>query len=58
LLNPSERKAMAVKCPKYQSNNPEIANLCADFGTKLISYKSVDLTATLEIPKKRTHLRS
>ena len=49
---------MAVKCPKYQSNNPEIANLCADFGTKLISYKSVDLTATLEIPKKRTHLRS
>ena len=43
---------MGSKCPKCQSNNPEIATFCADCGTKLISPKGIDVTETLEIPKE------
>lgn len=43
---------MAIKCPKCQSDNPETATFCADCGTQLPSIKSIEVTETIEAPKK------
>ena len=43
---------MAVKCPKCHSENAETKQFCADCGTKLISLKGSEVTATLETPRE------
>ena len=43
---------MAIKCPKCHSENAETKQFCADCGTKLISLKGSEVTATLETPRE------
>ena len=43
---------MTVKCPKCKSENPETAAFCAVCGTQLPSSKEVNVTQTVETPKK------
>jgi serine/threonine protein kinase/Tfp pilus assembly protein PilF len=43
---------MAKKCPKCRSDNPETATFCADCGTQLPSLQDIEVTETMETPKK------
>jgi len=43
---------MSIKCPKCQHENPETAAFCADCGTKLISVKGSEFTASMETQKE------
>jgi serine/threonine protein kinase/Tfp pilus assembly protein PilF len=41
-----------VKCPKCHTDNPETKPFCADCGTRLISLKGSEVTATLVTPRE------
>jgi len=43
---------MAIKCPKCQHENPEDTLYCGKCGTQLPSSEEVEVTKTLETPKK------
>ncbi len=43
---------MGVKCPKCEAENPETAAFCADCGTQLLSPEKIEITKTIETPKK------
>lgn len=43
---------MGVKCPKCQHENPDGTSFCGKCGTRLHSLEEIDVTETLETPKK------
>jgi serine/threonine protein kinase len=43
---------MGIKCPKCKVENPETATFCADCGSKLPSPADIEVTETMEAPKK------
>jgi serine/threonine protein kinase len=43
-------KAMGIKCPKCQTENPETQKFCGECGTQLPSLNDIDVTETLETP--------
>ena len=45
---------MGIKCPKYQSNNPDTQQYCGECGTQLIPSEEISPfhTKTLETPKE------
>jgi serine/threonine protein kinase/Tfp pilus assembly protein PilF len=51
-LHLSERKAMGVKCPKCQHENPDDTLYCGKCATQLPSPEKVEVTETLETPKE------
>jgi hypothetical protein len=43
---------MANKCPKCETENPDTLKFCGECGTQLPSLDGVEITETLETPKK------
>ncbi len=43
---------MAKKCPKCQSDNPDTLKFCGECGTRLPAINDVEITETMETPKK------
>jgi serine/threonine protein kinase/WD40 repeat protein len=52
LLLSSEGKAMGVKCPKCQHENPDDTLFCGKCGTQFPSPDKAEVTETLETPKE------
>jgi serine/threonine protein kinase/Flp pilus assembly protein TadD len=51
-LHSSEGKAMGIKCPKCQHENPDDTLFCGKCGTQLPSPEKAGVTKTLETPKE------
>jgi serine/threonine protein kinase/tetratricopeptide (TPR) repeat protein/ribosomal protein S27E len=52
LLRLSKGKAMGVKCPKCQHENPEDTLFCGKCATRLLSPEGIEVTETLETAKE------
>jgi serine/threonine protein kinase/tetratricopeptide (TPR) repeat protein len=52
LMHSSEGKAMGVKCPKCQHENPDDTLYCGKCATRLPSPEKAEVTETLETPKE------
>ena len=52
LLRSSEEKAMGVKCPECQHENPDETLFCGKCGTQFPSLEKAEVTKTLDLPTK------